>query len=190
MKESSNEEMSPSEHSSMILQLQFEKLLLLCSRCCLFDREKDSPPLVASSQVLSSDGYISDPQIRKAMDFINDHFRQSIKATDIASASGFSPNYLSRKFRLATGIGVHEYLMLVRLRTAALELSSTDLTITQIAIHCGFSDSNYFKDAFKEKYGRTPRDYRKNINNINKEKKKWNFSTMMFCPNPVIPDTF
>ncbi len=161
MRESHNEEVSLNEYSSMLLQLQFEKLLLLCSRCCLFDREKESPPLVTSSKVLSSDGYISDPQIRKALDYINDHFRQSIKAADIASASGFSPNYLSRKFRLATGLGVHEYLTVIRLRTAALELNSTDLTITQIAIHCGFSDSNYFKDAFKAKYGMTPRDYRK-----------------------------
>ena len=55
---------------------------------------------------------------------------------------------------------MHEYLVFVRLRSAALELVSTDHSITNIATHCGFSDSNYFKDAFKKKYGVSPREYR------------------------------
>ncbi len=58
-------------------------------------------------------------------------------------------------------MGVHEYLVLIRLRSAAYELLSTDQSVTQIALHCGFSDSNYFKDAFKKKFGLTPRDYRR-----------------------------
>ena len=48
----------------------------------------------------------------------------------------------------------------VNLRCTVTNLSTTD-TITQIALRCGFSDSNYFKDAFKKKYGLTPREYRK-----------------------------
>ncbi|MDE5679282.1 MAG: helix-turn-helix transcriptional regulator [Lachnospiraceae bacterium] len=80
---------------------------------------------------------------------------------DIAEAAGYSPNYLSRKFREAAGIGVHEYLVFIRLQHAALELITTDNSITEIALRCGFSDSNYFKDAFKKRYGVTPRAYRK-----------------------------
>ena len=34
-----------------------------------------------------------------------------------------------------------------------------DDCITDIAFRCGFSDSNYFKDEFKKKYGVTPRAY-------------------------------
>ena len=80
---------------------------------------------------------------------------------DIAAAAGYSPNYLSRKFREAAGIGVHEYLVFIRLQHAALELITTDDSVTEIALRCGFSDSNYFKDAFKKRYGVTPRAYRK-----------------------------
>jgi AraC-like DNA-binding protein len=40
-------------------------------------------------------------------------------------------------------------------------LLSSDLSITEIALQCGFSDSNYFKDAFKKMYGASPRNYRK-----------------------------
>ena len=74
---------------------------------------------------------------------------------------GFSPNYLSRRFRRAAGIGLHEYIVFVRLQHAARELISSSDTVTDIALRCGFSDGNYFKDAFKKKYGVTPRAYRK-----------------------------
>ena len=74
---------------------------------------------------------------------------------------GFSPNYLSRKFREAAGFGVHEYLTFIRLRNAAHELTATGDSITDIALRSGFSNSNYFKDAFKKQYGCTPRDYRR-----------------------------
>ena len=86
---------------------------------------------------------------------------EHIDAADIAAAAGYSPNYLSRKFRKSVGTGIHEYLVFIRLQCAALELMATDDSITEIAFRCGFSDSNYFKDAFKKKYGVTPRAYRK-----------------------------
>ena len=84
-----------------------------------------------------------------------------ITTGDVARAVGFSPNYLSRRFRTSAGIGLHEYIVFVRLHHAAQQLISTGDSITEIALRCGFSDSNYFKDSFKKKFGVTPRDYRR-----------------------------
>ena len=105
--------------------------------------------------------HTTDSQIVQAARFISSHYTEHISAEDIAAAAGYSPNYLSVKFRKAVGIGIHEYLMFIRLQAAALELVTTDDSITEIAFRCGFSDSNYFKDAFKKKYGVSPREYRK-----------------------------
>ena len=55
---------------------------------------------------------------------------------------------------------MHEYLTFIRLRSAAHELASTADSVTEVALRCGFSNSNYFKDAFKKQYGCTPRAYR------------------------------
>ena len=132
----------------MILRMQLQVLLLNSSRICVFLR--DTP----------ADIHTADRQVLEAARYINEHFRQQISSPEIAAAAGFSPNYLSRKFREAAGIGIHEYLVFVRLRSAALELISTDHSVTEVATNCGFSDSNYFKDAFKKKYGITPREYR------------------------------
>ncbi len=135
--------------TALLLKARLQELFLFLIRCYSFQTE--------SSGRLGT----LDQPIRKAILFINSHFRENIDAAAIATAAGFSPNHLSRKFRLETGLGVHEYLTSVRLKNAALELISTDYSITEIATHCGFSDGNYFKDVFKKHYALTPRQYRK-----------------------------
>ncbi len=145
----SAEEESFDERSSLMLKLRLRELLVLCSRVCVYLAE--SPASI----------HTTDRQVLQAARFINEHFRQPISSGDIAAAAGFSPNYLSRKFREAAGIGVHDYLVFIRLRNAAFELLSTDDSVTDIALRNGFSDSNYFKDVFKKKYNMTPREYRK-----------------------------
>ena len=149
LKEMTAEEKIRDERSPLLLKLRLQALLLQCSRVCNFLLE---PP---------ADIHTTDEQIQQAAHYICQYYTEPLTSADVAKAVGFSPNYLSRKFRTATGIGLHEYLVFVRLQHAAQELLSTSDSITTIALRCGFSDSNYFKDSFKKKYGVTPRNYRK-----------------------------
>ena len=143
------EEENFDERSPLMLRILLRQLLLLCSRVCVY--LTDSPASI----------HTTDRQVLQAAHFINEHFRQQITAGDIAAAAGFSPNYLSRKFREAAGIGVHDYLVFIRLRNAAFDLLTTEDSVTDIALRNGFFVSNYFKDVFKKKYGMTPREYRR-----------------------------
>lgn len=136
------------ERSALMRKTCLQWLLLLCSRVCTF--MSDSPANI----------HTTDPQIVDAARYISEHYMNPITTQEIADAVGFSANYLSRKFHQTTGIRLHEYLIFVRLNHAALELVSTKDSIITIALRCGFSDSNYFKDCFKKKYGITPRSYR------------------------------
>ncbi len=144
-----NERKIADGRSDIMLAAQLNELFLICCRECVFLNE--IPERI----------HTTDREIVKAAQFISAHYTEHIGAEDIAAAAGYSPNYLSRKFRKAVGLGIHEYLTFVRLRAAALELVTTGDSVTDIAFRCGFSDSNYFKDAFKKKYGLTPREYRK-----------------------------
>ena len=135
--------------SAPMLKMRLQTLLLLCGRVCRFLLD---PP---------ADIHTTDQQILQAARFICQRYMEPLTSAQVAGAVGFSPNYLSRKFRASTGIGLHEYIVFVRLQHAAQELVSTSDSITTIALRCGFSDSNYFKDSFKKKYGVTPRNYRK-----------------------------
>jgi len=149
LKEMAAEERIKDSHSALLLRVQLQALMLHCSRICNFLFE---PP---------ADIHTTDQQILQAAHYICQNYMEPLTSADVAKAAGFSPNYLSRKFKLATGIGLHEYIVFVRLQHAAEELVSTSDSITTIALRCGFSDSNYFKDSFKKKYGVTPRNYRK-----------------------------
>lgn len=144
-----NEEKLADAQTELMLHHLLAELFLLLIRSCnlLLD--------------MPADIHTTDRQIVQAAKYISANYAERISTEDIAAAVGYSPNYLSRKFKESVGIGVHEYIVFIRLQNAANELLSTKDKITDIALRCGFSDSNYFKDAFKKKYGLTPRAYRK-----------------------------
>ena len=146
-----SEESMTDAPASLLRKYALQSLLLICSRVCTFMSEP------------FSEIKTTDRQILQAVRYISEHYMHALTTQDVARAVGFSPNYLSRKFRLSAGIGLHEYLVFVRLYHAAQALISSDASITDIALRCGFSDGNYFKDSFKKKYGVTPRNYRKNV---------------------------
>ena len=98
--------------------------------------------------------------VRKAMDYIETHYGESI-TLDMASAYvHLSPAYLSRIFSKKTGIGFTEYLTQLRLKRAKQQLRMTTDTIDNIAAATGFSSSSYFSAVFKKHEGITPSEYR------------------------------
>ncbi len=131
------------------LRLLLMDLLLWCVRFCSFPEE------------LPQAIHTTDQAIVRAARYISLHYKDNITSAMIAGEAGFSPNYFSRRFREATGMGIHDYLVLTRLRNAEHLLVSTDRSVTEIALSCGFSDSGYFKDAFRRIYGMSPTAYRK-----------------------------
>ena len=143
------EEHATDEKTPYMQYCLLQELFILMARFC------------SSVPALAENARTADRQTILAARFIAENYMNPITAADIAAAAGFSPNHLSKRFREDAGVGVHEYLVNTRLQHAALELISTEDSITAIALRSGFSDSNYFKDVFKKKYGMTPRAYRK-----------------------------
>ncbi|MCR5214290.1 MAG: AraC family transcriptional regulator [Eubacterium sp.] len=130
-----------------MMQLKFRELLIYINRF----------GLILSDQ--SND--ISDPAILSIVKYISANYNQPLTLEYISEMAGLSPSYFSKKFHQVTGAGLKEFIIDTRLRHAATELLSTDHNITEVAFNTGFSDSNYFKDAFKKKYKLSPREYRK-----------------------------
>ena len=103
-----------------------------------------------------------DSLMQEAAQYIRANFALPLTLEDIAAHVNTSPTYFSKKFKRATGFGCREYLVNVRLREAAQMLVQTKLSITEIAIKCGFNSSNYFGDVFRRASGVSPAVYRKN----------------------------
>lgn len=105
---------------------------------------------------------VEEAEIQAAAQYIFHHFSEPLTLDEVAGRVHMTPTYFSRKFKRVTGIGYKEYLNHVRLKEAARLLLETDLSVTGIALACGFSDGNYFGDLFKKEKGISPRMYRKN----------------------------
>ncbi|MBR4457484.1 MAG: helix-turn-helix domain-containing protein [Clostridia bacterium] len=100
-------------------------------------------------------------RMQEVADYIAQHAEEDLPLERLAACFALSPSHHSRTFRKATGFGVREYLISLRIRRACDLLLTTDLTVTEIANRCGFSDPNYFGDAFRKSTGLSPRNYRK-----------------------------
>ncbi|MCD7724218.1 MAG: AraC family transcriptional regulator [Clostridiales bacterium] len=104
-------------------------------------------------------------EIIAAVNYINENYSLPISLGDLAKMAGLSYTYFSKKFHAVVGIGINEYLNYIRLTHAANELKSTNHSITDVALNCGFNNGNHFKDSFKKMYGMSPRAYRNSREN-------------------------
>ena len=88
--------------------------------------------------------------------YVYENFHRHITLSDTALRFHISRSYLSKKFKAVTGFGFKEYLINIRIQNACRMLLETDQSITDIALSCGFNDSNYFGDAFRHVKGISP----------------------------------
>lgn len=137
--------------SSLLVRCYFEELFAFLYRLYKngnTDKTKISP---------------DDELIAKAAEYMYKNFAKDITLDEVALKYNMSKSHFSKKFKAVTGCGFKEYLISVRLKEACRLLIDTSKSITEIALDCGFSDSNYFGDAFKKVKGMSPKQYRKNM---------------------------
>jgi AraC family transcriptional regulator len=79
----------------------------------------------------------------------------------LAQESGYSRVHFMRMFRAATGRSPHNYLLNLRIERARELLSNPGLSLTDIALDCGFSSHSHFTRVFRQFLGVTPSEYRR-----------------------------
>ena len=78
----------------------------------------------------------------------------------IARLMGTSKSTLSRRIKQITGCAPSAYILQLRLDHACHLLTSSDLSIGEISLACGFDDMSYFSRVFRQNYEITPSQYR------------------------------
>ncbi len=98
--------------------------------------------------------------VRQAQEFIHKNFTRKIPLEEIASAVYLSPWRLAHLFKKYTGLTVGEAIAEERLRKATILLATTNKKIIDVALECGFSDTQMLKKLIKENFSMTPTEYR------------------------------
>lgn len=99
------------------------------------------------------------------IEYIDEHYRESISADSLAARFFISTSYFSHLFKERANMSFVEYLNETRLRHARTLLENEDLSIGEISLNVGFNDINYFSRIFKKKVGITPTEYRRGFKN-------------------------
>ena len=101
--------------------------------------------------------------INRAVDLTNLHMADTDFTPDIfARELGVSRAQLFRKIKAMTNQTVHEFVTTIRLNRAAELLLTTNSSIGEIGMKCGFSEPSHFTRSFMKKFGVTPSNYIKN----------------------------
>ena len=101
------------------------------------------------------------PIIKKVCDYIDENLAKDISLEETADFAGVSIFYLSKLFKEEKGETFINFVSDKRLEKARQLLESTDLSIKEITAEVGYNDQNYFSRIFKNKYGLSPKEYRK-----------------------------
>lgn len=99
--------------------------------------------------------------IQKSIEYMQEHFRESLTLTDISRTIGLSVSYFSYLFKQETGKNYIEYLNEIRLLATMKDLMNTDEKVVVVAQKNGFQNLEYFSRYFKKQTGESPARWRK-----------------------------
>ncbi|WP_409342531.1 AraC family transcriptional regulator [Paenibacillus sp. MBLB4367] len=94
---------------------------------------------------------------------IQSHFRDSVTVERMSELFHFSPDYLSKCFRIKYGISPIGYIMQLRMEHVKKQIITTNLSIREIAAEVGYHDLSVFSRAFKNYQGVSPVTYKRNV---------------------------
>lgn len=100
-------------------------------------------------------------QMKSVKEYIDSHFTESINLDKLSEAFYMNKYYLTREFKKEYGETIFQHIIRRRINYARELLSSTDKTIEEIALLCGFNDQSYFSRQFKKMVGVSSLNYRK-----------------------------
>lgn len=98
--------------------------------------------------------------VQKTILIINADLSADLSPKLLAKSQGISLGYLSAVFKKETGKTLSQYVCERRMEYAEYLLTTTNLQVQTISLHCGIMDAQYFSKLFKKHYGIPPLQYK------------------------------
>jgi AraC-like DNA-binding protein len=118
--------------------------------------------LIEASRAIKSEA-LDKTSLAKSIRFINENYPSKIAITTLAKMENMCMTTYNLLFKEQLGISPTKYIIQLRLNHARSLLESTNLSIEEIGLLCGYPDINFFSRVFKTYVGVSPSNYRKQI---------------------------
>ncbi len=100
-------------------------------------------------------------EFAQTIDYLKKKFNEPLGTAELAKMAGMSVSQFERRFRRALGSSPRQYLLRLRVDSAARLLTFTNRPIAKISKECGFHDHAHFTRSFKKMMNMTPLNFRK-----------------------------
>jgi AraC family transcriptional regulator len=101
--------------------------------------------------------------LHHARELLRARFRENLSLADVADSVEVHPTHLARTFRQQFGCTIGMYVRRLRIQAACDYLSTSDLSLVEIAMSVGFADQSHLARTFKRMMGVSPSGYRANL---------------------------
>jgi AraC family transcriptional regulator len=105
---------------------------------------------------------LSAAQLRVVADYVRMNLTADLSLQHIADELGLSRFHFARRFRAATGVTPHEWVLNHRMERAQVLLRRTRIPLRDVAAQCGFADQSHMSRTFRQRLSMTPGQYRSN----------------------------
>jgi len=102
-------------------------------------------------------------QQRTVSAYIEENLQEQISIATLAGLAHLSPFHFCRAFKKSFGVPPHRYHTSRRIERAKEMLATRTLSVTEIGLSVGFSETSSFCSAFRKATGTTPRGYQMNV---------------------------
>lgn len=99
-------------------------------------------------------------RLQRTIAYVDAHLGEAISLADLARSAGLSRMYFAARFRAATGLRPHDYILRRRIERARELLLQSGQTLVEIALDVGFQTQAHFTTVFKRLVGTTPGRWR------------------------------
>jgi len=95
--------------------------------------------------------------IENVKQYIDDNFASDVSLKFVADQVGLSSYYLSKLFKKEEGMNFKDYVIMVRMEKSMQLINEGKMNINEIACAVGYTNANYFSQAFHKYYGIPPK---------------------------------
>jgi AraC family transcriptional regulator len=100
-------------------------------------------------------------QLERVIDYMKANLTQDLSILDLATLINMSESHFSRSFKQSVGIAPYQYFMQQRVERAKQLLEHQAISISDIALDCGFANQTHLTKVFRQMTGMTPKAYQK-----------------------------